>query len=323
MSRRTLCSLAAACTAIGLSNCAGLPLPSPLHAAAVSNVAMQSPRRSDHSERVYVGNYYDNDVDVFTNAGKQIGTLKAMCKPEGLASDAQGDVYEADQCAHEIRVFASDTPKAKMTIGDHGFAPLGIAIDRRGDVAVANVCATVRQFCQFDQLDQGNVTVFLAPDYKQTRVYANGCFYCFFVAFDAAGNLWADGNTSAYPPGTIGYWPAGSQTYVPVNIAFNFPGGLLFDANGNLVLDDQDGSPNGGSEVFVYAPGSTKPFRSIAVQPDGSHVVQIALGAAGERLYAPDDDDNAIRLFNYRNGQLQKTITPAQSGGFIGVTTTY
>src|SRR5581483_6467209 len=103
-----------------------------------------------------------------------------MCKPEGLASDTQGNVYEADQCAHEIRVFASDTPKARLTIGDHGFAPLGIAIDR-----------------------QGNVTVFLAPDYKQTRVYANGCFYCFFVAFDAAGNLWADGNTSAFPPGTI------------------------------------------------------------------------------------------------------------------------
>ena len=61
--------------------------------------------------------------------------------------------------------------------------------------------------------------------------------------------------------------------------------------------------------------------------PAGSETyvpVNVAFNFPGGLLvYAPDDDDNAIRLIDYRNGQLQKTITPAQSGGLIGVTTTY
>lgn len=269
---------------------------------------------------VYASDWYNNVVDIFdAKTYVQVGQIKSVGGPVGLTTDAAGNLYEADQARQAIKIYALPRVQtAKRVVADTGFNPVGVTLDSKKDIVVANICNYTPHNCAFNQTDQGNVTIFHAPGYTQSTSYYDGCFYCTDVAIDQNGNLWADGlnfNMNA----VIGYWARGSSNFTQVNIDLRFPGGIQFDKAGNLVLDDQNGSSNGGSEVFVFAPGALTPSRSIIVQSDGSDVSQIALGVRNVRLYAPDIDENTVRVLNYGEGSLIKVIDPNPLGLMNGV----
>ena len=248
-------------------------------------------------------------IDIFsTQTLKQTGQITSVCEPDGLATDKHGNLYEADQCSHKVQIYApNDVGKPTSTIPDFGYLPAGVAVDTAGNIYLANI--------ESNGAGQGNVIRFDAK--TRSRTLLRGApYFPFCLAMDASGNLWADGQ-SYRGYAVIGFWKNATGMFNHVNISFKFPGQLQFDSAGNLILNDQSGSSNGGSELFVYPPGSTNPIRSIPIQNDGSDIVSFVLEKDNARIFAPDVTNSNIYLYGYKSGELQATLRPSITGGSL------
>lgn len=261
--------------------------------------------------RAFFSDWGRSLIDVFDTATyRQVGTISSVCEPDGLATDKQGYLYEADQCSNSVHIYApGDLTKPTAIIHEYGWTPSDVAVDASGNIYVANDDA--------DEDGQGKVIRYAAKTHAKTLMLG-GPYDPFWLAVDRSGNVWCDGQSNTYYNSVIGYWAGGTGKFNYVNISFKFPGQMQFDNAGNLVLDDQAGSPNGGSELFIYPPGSTKPSRSFVVQTDGSDVVEFTLDKANQRLFAPDDTNGNIYTYRYSNDALLKTVRPESIGYLIG-----
>jgi len=203
-------------------------------------------------------------------------------------------------------------------LNDSGFFPVGVHVDARGNVYVANICSGSNNACS----GAGDTIEFIAGSHTATTL-AGGPGRAYFVSTDARGNVWVDGQTSSSDPSAeIGYFSAASGSFVPVGIRLVFPGGLTFDRSGNLLLDDQAGAANGGSILNIYKPGATKPSASIALQSEGDDVIDIALGTAQARIFAPDYFTNTAAVITYPAGLDVNSLSPLTSGAPAAVAVT-
>jgi len=191
------------------------------------------------------------------------GTGAQFNSPQGIAVDAQGNVYVSDTFNNAIRKITpagvvttiAGTGIAGYTDGPAAaaqfYAPQGLAVDTKGDVFVADYGNNVIR----EITPAGMVSTFAG---NGTAGYVNGAATVAEfnspagVAVDASGNLFvADHNnnvirkiTSAgvvsYVAGTLtaGYVNATVNTTTGVYGAFNNPNGIVVDATGNLFVAD-------------------------------------------------------------------------------------
>ena len=263
----------------------------------------------------FVSDFNNQVIDIINPSTKKlIGQISGLNNPEGLASNPAGTgtkLYEVDQGTQSIHVYSSPYTGSPTIIPDTGFFPIGIHVDKNGNIFVAN---------QSSGSGHGNAVEYVHGS-KTPKTLPGGPTAVEFVTTDSKGNVWGDGFNSLDQP-EVGDWPLVSGTYhtfVKSAIALKYPGGLEFDSKGNLLLDDQQGAADGGAIVHVYdiPAGKHTPSKSITVQTNGSQVETFALHDAENELIAPNATHGYVKLVSYPGGAALGHYFPPV-GVFIG-----
>ena len=187
--------------------------------------------------------------------------------PAGLAVDAAGNVYVADNGNNAVKKIAPDGITV-TTLGSGFNQPIGVAVDAAGNVYVA---------------DAGNNAVKkIAPDGITITTLGSGFNQPEGVAIDAAGNVYVadNGNIAVKKIAPDGI------TITTLGSGFNNPFGVAVDALGNVYVGD-----NGNNAVKKIAPDG------ITVTNLGSGFFEpygVAVDAAGN-VYVADFGISAVK----------------------------
>lgn len=249
-------------------------------------------------------------VSIFAGSGipgaiNDVGTLAQFNGPTGVATDAAGNVYVADQSNNEIRKI---TPAGVVTVlagtgavgssnGPGNLAsfnkPLGIAVDAAGNVYVA---------------DTGNNLIRKITPGGQVTTFASGFNFPTGLAVDGVGNVYvadmANGVIKKILPSGLVSTFAGSGATASVDgvgtaASFSLPTGIAIDAAGYLYVTDA-----GSNEIRKITPGglvSTIAGDGSAGSADGTGAAAsfkspsyITVDAIGN-LYVADSGNETIR----------------------------
>jgi hypothetical protein len=272
--------------------------------------------RRNITTMVFASDIYNNVVDIFDfNSGQQIGQIGGLSQPQGLATDTNGNLYEADTNTQHINIYAPYSVNNPTVIDESGVNggeyPVGLHVDKHLNLWVANICSNG---CG----SPGNVMKY--PYGSSTGTALNGGpSRAYFVTTDSSGNVWADGEDSNGAP-IYGYWAKGAGSFIPVPVKLNFPGSVQFDAYGHMILDDQLGDPaTGYSRVDILNGGMPPATRHITVQTTGDDVVTVAIGTANARLFAPQLFAGTVNKIAYwPPSTLEGALTPTTPGELLG-----
>jgi sugar lactone lactonase YvrE len=220
------------------------------------------------------------------------GTSAGFHQPYGLATDAAGNIYVADEFHNMIRKI---TPAGVVsTIAGSGFAgsangtgatatfnePTGVAVDNAGNVYVAD-CGNnlIRKITSAGVVSTlaGNGIVGYADGTGRAAMFN----YPFDLVVDANGNLYVT-DTYNYrirkvtPAGAVSTF-AGNDSYTSQDGAgtaasFGDPLCVAIDAAGNLYVSQEDNlvrKITPGAVVTTIGGGTTLPLTSPFEQPNG------------------------------------------------------
>ncbi|WP_445752727.1 NHL domain-containing protein [Polaribacter sp.] len=313
----------------------------------------------DVSGTVYVadeGNHKIRKItpsgDVTTFAGSTIGyadgigTAAKFIYPTGVAVDASGNVYVAEQANHKIRKITPTGEVSTFAGSIGGYAdgtgtaarfnnPYGVAVDTSGNVYVADESNhKIRKITP-----DGVVTTFAGS----TAGYADGTgtaaqfYFPTGLAVDDSGNVYvADYNnnrirkiTSTGVVTTLAGGTQGSADGTGTAAQFNHPKGIALDASGNVYVADYDSNRirkitpigevttlAGSTYGFVDGTGTEAKFRN----PTG-----LAIDNASGIMYIADYNNHRIRkivdtsLSTSLHQALKFEIYPNPSNGVFNI----
>jgi sugar lactone lactonase YvrE len=291
----------------------------------------------DASGNVYVADLENNKIRKITSeqvvttlAGSgtrgsvdATGTLASFNRPHGVAVDASGNVYVADEYNNKIRKI---TPAGVVTTlagsGDFGSiddtgtlasfnAPNDVAVDASGNVYVADTYNH-----KIRKITPVGVVTTLAGSGTTGSIDATGTSASFYypsgVAVDASGivyvgDTWNNKIRKITPGGVVttfaGSGTTGSMDVTGTSASFNYPWGVAVDVSGNVYVADQNNNKirkitsaqmvttlaGSGTSGSVDATGTSASFR----YPSG-----VAVDALGN-VYIADELNNKIRKISF------------------------
>ena len=189
-------------------------------------------------------------------------THARLVRPEGVALDALGNVYIADENNHRVRkVDAAGTITTFAGTGEQGFLgdgwpasqaklsyPKGVAVDRLGNVYIADT-----RNHRVRKVDAaGTITTFAGTG--ETGYLGDGepatwarLYYPESLAVDGQGNVYiadtfnhrvrkVDAAGTIYTRTVEGWYAGGDEPYT--SISLNYPGGVAVDGQGNVYIAD-------------------------------------------------------------------------------------
>lgn len=184
-----------------------------------------------------------------------------MTQPSGVAVDAVGNLFVADNTGNQV-VRIDAATGAQTTVGSGLLNPAGVAVNSAGDVFIA---------------DSGNNRVVVVPSGggPQLTVGASGLQSPIQIAVDAAQNLYIVDNGNGR---VLKIWADGSS---PTAIATGLanPQGVAVDSAGNVYISENS------AETVIELPavgGSPKTVSSAFIP------TQLAVDAAGDLFIAGD-----------------------------------
>jgi len=125
-----------------------------------------------------------NEIDIVSYPkGKPVASISGVYEPEGMCSDAQGNVF-VTSAAGEILEYAHGGTTPIATLSDSGYEPTDCSVDSlTGDLAVAN----------FGPGSSGNVAIYRGAT-GTPNFYADPDFDVYYAcAYDDSGNLFVVG----------------------------------------------------------------------------------------------------------------------------------
>jgi sugar lactone lactonase YvrE len=197
--------------------------------------------------------------------------------PAGLAVDASGNLYVANEDGQNILVYSSAYAQQRTKTITQGLNfPQGVAIDPYGNLWVSNNAGA-------------NVTEYTAGVQNTSNTITNGILFPSAIAIDGLDNLWVLNDSTditIYSPTAV-YAPPSKlvQTITPGGVIQGFTvgaGAFLFATSTQVFLESASatllGNPlNGGAFNFSFEQEQLAPDNSgnIYVGPDSSHNVYI------------------------------------------------
>jgi hypothetical protein len=142
---------------------------------------------------------------------KVFGKLKGFEDPEGLCSDASGNVFVTDFEAQEVLEFAHGGTRPIAILNDSGYWPFSCSVDPlTGNLAVANQKTATG--------GPGNIAVYanargMPAYYSDPQIPILS-----FCGYDGAGNLFVDGVSGSSDFAEL---PKGVETFQNVALSFH------------------------------------------------------------------------------------------------------
>jgi hypothetical protein len=255
------------------------------HKSWISPDAKRAPRL------LFISDYGSGTVDIFTMPALALkGQLTGFSSPEGECSDTSGNVWIANTGGQQLELYTR-TGTLVRTLSDTGEFPAACALDKNGNLAVANI--------ENSSGGPGNITIFANATGPGTP-YTNAAIeQYFFVNYDPNGNLFFDGTNTSRTSSYFAELPAGSSTTHLINLSggtLHLAGFIQWYRTGNYIaLGDQGcGGIVSSCVYWVTVSGSTGTITATTNLTNyaGGNVcdlVQGVIAANGERYLAGMD----------------------------------
>lgn len=202
-------------------------------ALAPTTSSWMEPSAKSASQLLYVSDLGTFDVYVYRFPSLQLtGKLHGFGDPQGVCTDASGNVWIVDTQFAKVVEYAHGGTKPIATVADPVGYPVGCAVDAgSGDLAVTNL---------YGFSGAGSVIVYKSA-HGTPKVYANASIYSYyFAAYDGHGNLYVSGATTSGGY-LLGVLSRGSRSVALVKIdggKLYFPGTVAW-VGATLALGDQ------------------------------------------------------------------------------------
>jgi hypothetical protein len=257
------------------------------------------------------------DVDIYLQGGKNkmVGQVTGFCSPAGLATDAAGNLYVADEGHSAVPIYAPPyTGAPALTLDDTGAMPYDVAVSPKGVVGVVNI-------------DTGNVKFYDKNSSSPCATVSDPNFFASNGGFDKNGNLYIDGFGG--PPSynsAIGEIKGGchAKKIIPLTTTnmLGFLGDIRVDRVGHVaVYDDHE---SGGTVIDTYTPpkqGSLgSPVSTISLS-GLLHSYAFTFRGSGTEVYvgAANSESYEVVSFGYPGGGEKKAFN---AGGGTGMAAT-
>jgi sugar lactone lactonase YvrE len=281
--KRFFAALALALTACSPS--AGIP------ASGAGGVGAGSLGPPGSKANLFVENH--GQVLEYTPRGRLVRTINldtSGVDTGGLAFDNSGYLY-AISGYFDVAVFAPRSRSFVRTITDGVFEPLAIAVDRSGNLYVANGHNGYK----------GNIAIYPPGSETPSRTITEDVYDPESLAFDSAGNLYV-GNGLYVDEVTV-YSPSGTLLRT-ITDGVRDPQSIAVDARDDLFVANTDEGE--GRTVTVYAPGTTQLVQTITDGIDGPQT--LAVDSAG-RLYVANNANGTATEYSAKTRKLLRTIS--------------
>lgn len=238
---------------------------------------------------VFVSDSYSNAVRMYAADPLNPGPLETITQgiacPDGLAIDAAGTLYVANQCAATVTEYPAGSTSPSVTLNQGLPVPGFEAIDPQGNLWVTNTACP------------GNVVEFVPGGTSPARTITKGINCPEGIAFDAGGNMYV-----ATQPGTwaeIAVYPPGHDrpsAFIGRGV-LQAPRGVSLDPSGNVIVADY-GRPG----LFIFAPQTFKLVHKSRVIPCAGGT---SVDTVNERLYVTCYDvARVVELGEYGFGKV-------------------
>lgn len=258
-------------------------------------------KKSPYKQALYVADIQANDIKILTNHYyRELGTITdGISQPVAESMDQQDNLYVANfgSCSSssycgDVTEYAPGTSAPSFTYNANMSAPLGVAVDRHGNLFEADQNGEVNQYFQ----GSNSVVQSCNPP---------GNFYPTAITVDPNGDVFVayksamKGNSSA----EIDEYTGGLSGCNGTSLSDLTTPDLLVDSNDDLILSS---NLSGLPQVDILAP----PYQYISRQvgsgfndPKG-----MSLSKTDKLLFVADDVNDNVTVINYRTGSNIKVL---------------
>ena len=214
----------------------------------VPHVVVPNRTRAKWGHVLFVADYSGNVVQEFQpeKGGAVIATISDVVGPQGMDTDRHENLYVTSQGTSAVNVYAPGSYTASKILNEgNQQAPASVAVCPNGTVYVSNTYANYGY-------SNGSIQIFAPGSTSPTGSIPDGnIYFSFFVACDAAGNVWYDYLDNNIVTGVAEYVPSTGTITQFGSLGIAFPGGIRALGNGLLSINDQSASQSNGS-VYLF-----------------------------------------------------------------------
>lgn len=257
-----------------------------------------------HAALLYVSDYDRNAVEIRTYpAGSVAGRLTGIDEPEGECADEHGNVWITSDLPTQLVEYPHGGTDRMATLPDTGGYPVGCAVDpATGNLAVTNFST--------DGWEAGSGTIAVFKGAKgRAQLYPSSLNFPFFCAYDASGNLFADG-LNGYGHFQLAELVKGASAFTSIALSgtIYYPGAVAWVGK-YLAIGDQLYQDKTASAIYqVSISGSQATIEGTAPLLGAQDVLQFWIDRG--RVVGPDVEGGDVGFWTYpKGGEATKTLT--------------